>query len=807
MKAKLPLLFVFLTVLTSTVIFLSLTPEVEAATGNFGDWHWEGYALVGTLTISQTGSINHIDVSARVVTQPLAVNYAITFDEETIGYGSVAGISETISASLDVCIFTYVNDVHTVTIWIDPAYGFIEEGSQTASITYTPYYYLTVSTAYGTTTSQGYKESGAIVYAGINTGGPIPLGTGSQAIFSKWSIGGTNYGTNYAQSDGIVMNADKTIVASWTTQYYLTVNNGGHSTATGAGWYNSGSYANAGVSDATVAGTTGTRYVFSSWGGDASGTFNLQSNVILMNAPKTAVANWQTQYYLTVTSNYGTPSGTGWYYSGTTAYAGLSSGTVAGTTGTQYIFSSWGTDASGSNYAQSVGITMNAPKTATASWTTQYYLTISSTYGSPTGQGWYNAGATASFGITTPASGSTGTRYVFASWSGSGTGSYTGSMSSTSITINNPITETASWTTQYYLTVTSAYGTPSGANWYNSGTTAYAGLNTGTSGNNVFDHWSNDASGTNYAQSNGIIMNAPKTAVALWNTLSYNYITAATSAGGSINPTGTVQVLNGNDQTFTITTNNGYELTELYIDNILTTIQSNTTFTFYNVIASHSIYVVFGEIYNETTGTGNLAIGQFSAPPVATSGNPFVISTILNTIEDYNTLKNATINLSQGITLTWNNLDVFNATSTVGAVTLSGGTSTVLNSTAVRLRWTITLSSQLNSGIFNVISAEVYDLTDNTATSSQEDFFTFISFQDNTGGGGGGGGGGGSRRVENNTTIVTSQPEPTVSPTEIPAAVMGTVLIVLIITVAIIIGIARSKSTKQLWKDRGNAIV
>ena len=52
----------------------------------------------------------------------------------------------------------------------------------------------------------------------------------------------------------------------------------------------------------------GTQYVFTGWSGDASGSSS-PSNPIIMNGPKTATANWKTQYYLTVSSAYGTVGG------------------------------------------------------------------------------------------------------------------------------------------------------------------------------------------------------------------------------------------------------------------------------------------------------------------------------------------------------------------------------------------------------------------------------------------------------------------------------------------------------------------
>ena len=132
------------------------------------------------------------------------------------------------------------------------------------------------------------------------------------------------------------------------------------------------------------------------------------------------------------------------------------------------MFNGWTGGASGSNYVQSNGITMNAPITATASWIAQYYLTVNSAHGTPAGQGWYNSGASESLNIPSPV-GNAGIQYVFSSWSGSGSGSYSGSSASSSVTMDAPITETASWITQYYLTVNSTQGTSSGGGWYNAG--------------------------------------------------------------------------------------------------------------------------------------------------------------------------------------------------------------------------------------------------------------------------------------------------------------------------------------------------
>jgi len=85
---------------------------------------------------------------------------------------------------------------------------------------------------------------------------------------------------------------------------------------------------------------------------------------------------------------------------------------------------------------------------------TYYRLVVSSQYSAATGSGWYYTGTMASFAVTSSiVEEGVNTRYVFQGWSGSGEGSYSGSLSPATVSINCPITETALWETQHSLTI------------------------------------------------------------------------------------------------------------------------------------------------------------------------------------------------------------------------------------------------------------------------------------------------------------------------------------------------------------------
>jgi len=139
--------------------------------------------------------------------------------------------------------------------------------------------------------------------------------------------------------------------------------------------------------------------------------------------------------------------GTSYSSTQTFSWARGSSHTIAttspqsGETGVQYIWRNW---SGGGAISHSVAPTTNT--TYTANFTTQYYLTMSHGVGgtvSPA-SGWKNSGTTVS--ITATPTNNSQVSYSFSGWNGSGTGSYSGTTNPASITMNGPITETASFT-------------------------------------------------------------------------------------------------------------------------------------------------------------------------------------------------------------------------------------------------------------------------------------------------------------------------------------------------------------------------
>jgi uncharacterized repeat protein (TIGR02543 family) len=407
-------------------------------------------------------------------------------------------------------------------------------------------YPLTISTNYGTVTP-GNGSYGADSTQTITATHPVEApgvyynwqgwtGTGS----GSFSGTGTEVGNN-SYTASITMHSGITESASWKLQYYLTVSSA-HGDTIGGGWFDADTSTHAGVTPTIVNGTAGTRYVFTGWSGDASGT-DLTSDTIVMNGTKTAIASWKTQYYLNVSSAHGTTGGSGWYDAGTNTTATLGAIIVPGAAGTRYVFTGWSDDASGTASPSDI-VTMDGPKSATANWQTQYNVTFAQS----------GVGSDFSGNVMTV----NGTDYGFngySTWANASnifTFSYSpqlviannskqclitgisGNTTATSTTASQPTTVSASYKTQYYLTIASTYDSPTPASgWYDSGTSITGYVSSPSSGYTC-SGWSGTGSVPNSGSTSVVTFS-----ITAPSTLTWNWASATPTPTPTPNPTST----------------------------------------------------------------------------------------------------------------------------------------------------------------------------------------------------------------------------------------------------------------------------
>jgi len=274
----------------------------------------------------------------------------------------------------------------------------------------------------------------------IATTSPQSGGTGIQYVWTKWSDNG-------AISHTVAPTTNKTYTATFKTQYFLTMTQGaGGTVKPTSGWRNAGSAVSI---SATPTNNTQVSYSFGGWTGTGTGSYSGTNNPasITINGPITENAAFtQNPVQVTVqtnpTSRTFSVDGTSYTSAQTFSWQPGSSHTIAttspqdGGTGVRYVWMNW---SGGGAISHTVVPTTN--KTYTANFNTQYFLTMSHGVGgsvSPT-SGWRASGSTVPISAT-PANG-----YSFTNWTGSGTGSFSGTNNPASITMGEPITETATF--------------------------------------------------------------------------------------------------------------------------------------------------------------------------------------------------------------------------------------------------------------------------------------------------------------------------------------------------------------------------
>lgn len=296
-----------------------------------------------------------------------------------------------------------------------------------------------------------------------------PNGTYSYTVSSPIKYGyGERYVATIAQGTFTVDGSPVTVSTTYVLQYQLIItlrpNVAGYTTPSGVNWYNNGT-------DVSIHANAYNGYIFSNWSGSGnqnySGTKN--SSTVQMNSYVNETANYiQIKYNITFREN-GLALGTQWWiaingYNTSSGSATITfkipNGTyqyrvdtpVIETTGTRYV-------AVPTGYVSVNGVN----KTVNISYTKQFYLNITSN-NNIAGiipynlTGWQNASKIIKL-YAIP----NGT-YIFESWNGTGTGSYTGTRSNVSITMNGAITETARFTKVYVVTFKES-GLTDGSEW------------------------------------------------------------------------------------------------------------------------------------------------------------------------------------------------------------------------------------------------------------------------------------------------------------------------------------------------------
>ena len=272
-------------------------------------------------------------------------------------------------------------------------------GTGVHAFTYRAQYYLEVVSLYGSPSGSDWYDGGATTQARLTTN--MTLGPdGVRYLFVRWGQDASGQGTI---SDQIIMNGPKKAVAAWKTQYNLRISYdpvGVFSPSTL--WLDAGSTADFFAPKGTNG--TDTRQVFVQWVGDYTGTDPHGS--MRMDGPKSVTAKYKTQYKLSVAFDppdiahrLSAPNST-WYDAGQTASLGPVPQIISipDDSAQRFVWFSWNIDDM-TQPGASVQVMMDKPHSVRLIYQTQYQLLVTSSFGEPTGTGWYLDGEKAQFGV------------------------------------------------------------------------------------------------------------------------------------------------------------------------------------------------------------------------------------------------------------------------------------------------------------------------------------------------------------------------------------------------------------------------
>ncbi|MCI4330774.1 MAG: hypothetical protein L3K19_02860 [Thermoplasmata archaeon] len=261
---------------------------------------------------------------------------------------------------------------------------------------------------------------------------------------------------------GFSVLSNGTIWVNYSTEYTLTVSatpNGVTSPSAGVTWEPAGSVV-------PLTASASFHYRFVAWNGSGAGAFvgTVPTGSATMNGPVTESAQfvWRVfpvpaAFWLQV-SELGLPTGTPWEVTAGTTGASASGSvlTLNGLNGSYVLTVPPSYIAAGTRYLPTGGGTISVNVSANASisinFTQEFLLTVLVAQGGTTSAvtSWEPAGTQLQL-VATPQSG-----WHFESWNGSGTGSYTGTQSTTSITVTGPMTESVSFAPVYAAPQSSA---------------------------------------------------------------------------------------------------------------------------------------------------------------------------------------------------------------------------------------------------------------------------------------------------------------------------------------------------------------
>ena len=247
-------------------------------------------------------------------------------------------------------------------VWIDPYIG--EIPSEGFWFFKAEMALLFVSSEFGDVFGTGVYCPSDNISFGVNQT-LIDLGNDTCWMFAGWIGSGEGSYTGSEDVAQVYFTSAHPIFeeATWTRGYRLGISTP-YGEAEGEGWYEASSTVHVEISPTIIDHGNFTRRVFKGWVGFTPGEAGID---VYVNSPLHLTAEWETEYYVNVTSEYGAVRGAGWYTKGSTASISISPIEYTGIF-TVKRFIGWYADGQLASASPSYTFEVSSPITLEARW-------------------------------------------------------------------------------------------------------------------------------------------------------------------------------------------------------------------------------------------------------------------------------------------------------------------------------------------------------------------------------------------------------------------------------------------------------
>jgi len=316
-------------ILPSYIPYKMLLYYKVTISSNYGQVSGEGWYVEGaTVTISINSTIIRIDEGVRTV---------------------FTGWSGDLRSSDPVFSFKIYKDVNIVANWKIQ-------------------YYVSVTSVYSQATPvSGWYDSGTWINVSIQET-MVDLGNSTRRIFKGWT------GSINSSSPEIMILVDKPIhlVATWNTQYKVSLVSTFSKPLIESGWYDKGEVIRIGVENEVVDFGNKTRMIIIGWNGSIFS--DKPSFETIVNMPLKLEALWVKEYYIEIIGVYSQPNHkSGWYHQSSVLNLSLIKRMVDQGNETRRVFDYWNVNGRRIS-AYPLVLNVSSPLCISAVWHTEYLV-------------------------------------------------------------------------------------------------------------------------------------------------------------------------------------------------------------------------------------------------------------------------------------------------------------------------------------------------------------------------------------------------------------------------------------------------